>query len=131
MLEELDTAQRRLLAANAHHLNPVVIIGKGGLTEAVMGEINNALIKHELIKIKVAENDRTKRLVLLEQICQSLSCASITNIGKILVVYRRTPEVQNGSLPVAIKRKPVHRKKRIFAMQLPATSFHNHKRKNK
>lgn len=129
MLKELDTTQRRLLAANAHHLNPVVIIGKGGLTEAVMGEINNALIKHELIKIKVAENDRTKRLELLEQICQSLSCASITNIGKILVVYRRTPEVQNDSLPVVIKRKPVNCKKIISAMQPPVTSVH--KRKNK
>lgn len=129
MLEELDTAQRRLLAASAHHLNPVVIIGKGGLTEAVMSEINHALTKHELIKIKAAGDDRAKRLILLEQICQSLSCTSITSIGKILVVYRCKPEVQSDNPLVAVKRKSVNRKKRISLRQSPLTSAS--KRKNK
>ncbi len=129
MLEELDTAQRRLLTASAHHLNPVVIIGKGGLTEAVMSEIDYALNKHELIKIKATEDDRAKRRVLLEQICQSLGCASINNIGKILVVYRRKPEIQNNKPPVAVNRKPVNRKKRVSVTQSPVTSVR--KRKNK
>jgi len=129
MLEELDTAQRRLLAASAHHLNPVVIIGKGGLTEAVMSEINHALTKHELIKIKAAGDDRAKRLVLLEQICQSLGCTSITNIGKILVVYRRKPEVQDDNPLVAVKRKPVNRKKRTSLRQSPVTSVSKRKSK--
>lgn len=129
MLEVLDTAQRRLLTANAHHLNPVVIIGKGGLTEAVMSEIDHALIKHELIKIKATEDDRAKRGVLLEQICQALGCASINNIGKILVVYRRKPEIQDNKPPVTVKHKPINRKKRVFATQSPVTSVR--KRKNK
>ncbi|MDT8364058.1 MAG: ribosome assembly RNA-binding protein YhbY [Nitrosomonas sp.] len=92
-MPELNMARRRLLAASAHHLNPVVMIGKGGLTEAVMSEIDNALTRHELIKIKVMEDDRVKRLILLEQICQALDCAPISRIGKILVVYRRKPEI--------------------------------------
>lgn len=119
---ELDTAQRRLLAANAHHLNPVVIIGKGGLTEAVISEIDRALTSHELIKIKAMEDDRAKRSILLEKICQSLSCTSISNIGKILVVYRRKPEVQDNDLSITVKREPINRKDRTATIKSPATS---------
>lgn len=119
---ELDTAQRRLLAASAHHLNPVVIIGKGGLTEAVISEIDRALTSHELIKIKAMEDDRTKRSILLEKICQSLSCTSISNIGKILVVYRRKPKVQDGDLSITVKREPINRKNRTATIKSPATS---------
>ncbi len=119
---ELNTAQRRLFSASAHHLNPVVIIGKGGLTEAVISEINRALNKHELIKIKVMEDDRTKRSILLEQICQSLSCISISKIGKILVIYRHKPEVQDDTPPITVKRKPINHKNRT-SMTKPLNTF--------
>lgn len=69
---ELDMTLRRQLTASAHHLNPVVTIGKDGLAESVISELDRSLLKHELIKIKVLEGDRDQRTSLLEQICLSL-----------------------------------------------------------
>lgn len=89
---ELDMALRRQLTASAHHLNPVVTIGKDGLAESVISELGRSLLKHELIKIKVLEGDRDQRTSLLEQICLSLNTAPIKQIGKILIIYRINPD---------------------------------------
>lgn len=89
---ELDMVQRRQLAASAHHLNPAVTIGKDGLTENVIGELNRSLLKHELIKIKVLDGDRNQRTALLEQICLALNAAAVSQIGKVLIIYRINPD---------------------------------------
>lgn len=85
---ELNPAQRRFLRAQAHALNPVVLIGDAGLTEAVLKEIGASLKAHELIKIKVASDDRAERDQMLERICQALDAASVQHIGKTLVIYK-------------------------------------------
>lgn len=84
----LTPAQRRFLRAQAHPLHAVVMIGDAGLTEAVMREVELGLKSHELIKIKVAGDDRALRQQWLEQICQTLHAAPVQHIGKTLVVYR-------------------------------------------
>lgn len=89
---ELDMAQRRQLAASAHHLNPTVTIGKDGLTENVIGELDRSLLKHELIKVKVLDGDRDQRASLLEQICLSLNAAPVEQIGRVLIIYRINPD---------------------------------------
>lgn len=84
----LTPAQRRFLRAQAHSLNPVVLIGDAGLTEAVMKEIERSLHSHELIKIKVASGGRELRESMLAEICATLEAAPAQHIGKTLVVYR-------------------------------------------
>ncbi len=84
----LTSNQRRFLRAKAHALNPVVLIGDAGLTEAVMREVELGLKSHELIKIKVAGDDRELRAQWLAKICDELHAASVQHIGKTLVIYR-------------------------------------------
>ncbi|MEO1767925.1 ribosome assembly RNA-binding protein YhbY [Thiobacter aerophilum] len=84
----LTSAQRRFLRARAHGLAPVVLLGAAGLSEAVLREIDANLKAHELIKIKVAGEDRDMRAHLLETICQTLNAQAVQHIGKILVIYR-------------------------------------------
>lgn len=84
----LNPTQRRALRAQAHHLNPVVMIGNSGLSDAVLREIGLALQAHELIKIKVAGDDRKAREALFNQICETLEAAPVQHIGKTLVVYK-------------------------------------------
>ncbi|WP_300088574.1 ribosome assembly RNA-binding protein YhbY [uncultured Nitrosomonas sp.] len=105
---ELDMAQRRQLAANAHHLNPVVMIGKDGLTENVISELDRNLLKHELIKIKVLEGDQEQRTAFLEQICLALNAAPVRHIGKILIIYRFNPDkkIAATTTPTKAKAKP-------------------------
>lgn len=88
----LTVARRRELKAQAHALNPVVMIGKAGLSASVIDELDRAVSSHELIKIKVQIDDRTTREALLEEICQRLNAAPVQHIGKILVIYRPKPQ---------------------------------------
>jgi RNA-binding protein len=88
---ELTPAERRLLKAHAHTLHPVVMIGDKGLTEAVLRAIDENLKSHELIKVKVAGEDRTARDAVLARICEALDASPVQQIGKVLVLYRENP----------------------------------------
>ena len=85
---KLTPAQRSELRAEAHALNPIVIIGEAGLTEPVLKEIDNGLDAHGLIKVRVFGDDREARIAMYETICERLSAAPVQHIGKLLVVYR-------------------------------------------
>lgn len=85
---KLTPAERSALRAEAHGLNPVVMIGEAGLTEAVMKEIASSLDAHGLIKVRVFGDDREARIAIYEQICEELEAAPVQHIGKLLVLYR-------------------------------------------
>ncbi|SMC17073.1 RNA-binding protein [Andreprevotia lacus DSM 23236] len=87
---ELTPDQRRHLKSLAHHLNPVVMIGNNGLTDAVLREIAVNLDAHELIKIRVLGDDRELREQYLQQICTDLGASVVQHIGKLLIIYRAT-----------------------------------------
>lgn len=89
---ELNTAERRALRADAHHLDPVVMVGGDGLTPAVLKETDAALKAHGLIKVRVLGDDRAVREEILAQICDQLNAAPIQHIGKLLVIWRPIPE---------------------------------------
>jgi putative YhbY family RNA-binding protein len=79
------------LRAEAHKLNPVVIIGDKGLTDEVVTEIDRSLKAHELIKVRAATDDRKARSDWMKQICERLEAEPVQEIGKILVIYRENP----------------------------------------
>ena len=66
------------------------MISNKGLSEAVLKEINLNLDAHELIKIKVAGDDRELRAQLLLDICAQTNAVAVHHIGKQLVVYRKS-----------------------------------------
>ena len=84
----LTSQARSALKGAAHSLRPVVLIGDQGLTAAVLKEIDLALSSHELIKVKAASQERDQRNEILEQICQQLGCATVSHLGKTLILYR-------------------------------------------
>ena len=90
---KLTPAERSALRAEAHGLNPVVMIGEAGLTESVMKEIAASLDAHGLIKVRVFGDDREERIAIYEQICEELGAAPVQHIGKLLVLYRPKKEV--------------------------------------
>lgn len=89
---KLTPAERSALRAEAHGLNPVVMIGESGLTESVMKEIAASLDAHGLIKVRVFGDDREARIAMYEQICAELDAAPVQHIGKLLVLYRPKKE---------------------------------------
>ncbi len=84
----LSVAQRTELKARAHSLKPIVIIGHAGLTPAVLDEIERSLKSHDLLKIRVMNDDREARAAMLQEICEILKAGAVQNIGKTLIVYR-------------------------------------------
>ena len=88
---QLTPAERREHRANAHHLDPVVLIGGDGLTAAVQKEIDAALKAHGLIKVRVFNDDRAAREELYQQLADALNAAPIQHIGKLLVLWRPIP----------------------------------------
>ncbi len=84
----LTPQQRKFLKAQAHGLKPVVMIGNAGLTEAVLNETVRSLAAHELIKIRVLNDDREARETWLKEICEQLDCAPVQHIGKLLLIYK-------------------------------------------
>jgi RNA-binding protein len=89
---QLTTAQRKAHRADAHHLDPVVLIGGDGLSPSVKKEIDAALNAHGLIKVRVFSDDRTAREAMFQTIAEELSAAPIQHIGKLLVLWRPIPE---------------------------------------
>ncbi|RYF01535.1 MAG: YhbY family RNA-binding protein [Comamonadaceae bacterium] len=88
---QLTPAERREHRANAHHLDPVVLVGGDGLTAAVQKEINAALNAHGLIKVRVFGDDRAARELMYQQLAAELNAAPIQHIGKLLVLWRPVP----------------------------------------
>lgn len=88
----LSPTERRALRADAHHLDPVVLVGGDGLTDAVVREVDAALTAHGLIKVRVFADERPVREEVLDALTQRLSAAPVQHIGKLLVLWRPVPE---------------------------------------
>lgn len=88
----LDKKTIAYLRAQAHHLNPVVMIGANGLTEAVLKEVEVALTAHELVKIKVHAGERDDRHAIAHAIAEATSSELVQILGKILIFYRERQE---------------------------------------
>lgn len=87
----MNPIEKKKLKAQAHPLNPVVMIGQSGLTPAVLKEINVALDAHELIKVKIRA-ERDERNVIREQICTDTQAELVQSIGQVAIIYRKNPK---------------------------------------
>ena len=87
----LTPAERKEHRAQAHHLDPVVMIGGSGLTDAVIKEVDAALQAHGLIKVRVMSDDRPAREAIWAALCDRLGAAPVQHIGKLLVLWRPVP----------------------------------------
>jgi len=89
---QLTPAQRKEKRGDAHHLDPVVLIGDQGLTDAVTREVDLALKAHGLIKVRMFSDSRPDREAALAKLADELGAAPVQHIGKLLVLWRPIPE---------------------------------------
>ncbi|MEL0629985.1 ribosome assembly RNA-binding protein YhbY [Psychromonas aquatilis] len=94
----LSKKQKQFLKGLAHPLKPVVLLGQNGLTEGVLAEIENALSFHELIKVKVATDDRETKQLIIDAIVRETDSLAIAKIGHIVALYRPS-EAKKIELP--------------------------------
>lgn len=94
----LTGKQKSYLRSEAHHLQPIFQIGKGGLTEPIIKQIEEALEARELIKVSILQNceeDKSEIAARLEE--AGIDVAQV--IGKILVLYKESKEKKRIVLP--------------------------------
>ncbi|WP_427979825.1 ribosome assembly RNA-binding protein YhbY [Agarivorans sp.] len=95
---QLTNKQKQHLKSLAHNLKPVVMLGSNGLTEGILAEIELALAHHELIKVKIATDDREMKQLIADTIVSKVNAVKVQVIGHILVIYRPSEE-QKIELP--------------------------------
>jgi RNA-binding protein len=95
----LSPSQIRYLRGLAHALNPVVQTGNKGVTTAVINEFSIALDHHELIKVKLASDDRMDRAAQITALAQASGAEVVQSIGRVACFYRRNAEQPKLALP--------------------------------
>lgn len=80
--------QKSYLRSKAHHLTPIFQIGKGGLNDAMVQQINEALEKRELIKITLLQNTEETAEEVSYALTGELHCEVIQMIGRVLVLFK-------------------------------------------
>ena len=98
-MNKLKSKQRSFLRSQAHHLEPVVLIGKNGVTDGTIEAVNKALETRELIKIKFREYKDEKNS-LSHQLAESTESHIVGTIGHTVILFRQNPdgEKQNYTL---------------------------------
>ena len=90
----LTGKQRQHLRALAHHLEPVVHVGHDGVTPAVLVQVDEALVAHELIKIRVSADAPSSREESADAIATGARAEIAQIIGRIVVLWRRRSVVK-------------------------------------
>jgi RNA-binding protein len=97
----LTGKQRRYLRSLGHGLEPVVQVGKQGLTEAVLAAIDEAITTHELIKVRVGTECPDDRHDLAERLGPALKGEVAQVLGRTILIYRRHPKEPKIKFPKA------------------------------
>jgi RNA-binding protein len=89
MSTPLTNPQKRYLRGLAHALRPVVLVGAKGVTPGVLAELELALEQHELVKVKVAAEDREARDAAIAAFGEGAQASLVGRVGHVAVLYRR------------------------------------------
>lgn len=91
MANTLTSRERADLKARAHALEPRVQVGGAGVTDQLVAEVDRALTAHELIKVKIATDDRAGRAAMGDEIAARTGASVVHRVGKIVILWRKAP----------------------------------------
>ena len=95
----LTGKQRQFLRGLAHALEPVVRVGRAGASPSVIEETKRSLASHELIKVRIDNDDSAQRKALAEELANACDADVAGTIGKLAILYRRRDEDPEIELP--------------------------------
>lgn len=94
---KLDGHQRRHLRSLAHHLKPLVQVGKAGLSPTVLAAVDEALEAHELIKLRLV-GDKAEKKEMISTLESRLRCAKVGMVGHVATLYREHPDPEERKI---------------------------------
>lgn len=95
----LTSKQRQFLKGLAHPLAPIVRVGRGGVSEAVVEETKKSLEAHELIKVRIETDDSAQRKQFAAELASAVGAEIAGSVGKIVMLYREREEKPSIKLP--------------------------------
>jgi RNA-binding protein len=95
----LTGKQRRSLRALGHALSPVVQVGKEGLTDALCQALDQALLTHELVKVRIGQNATEDRHELAAKLSEQTGAQVAQILGNTVLLYRPHPDEPKLKLP--------------------------------
>ncbi|AVQ33035.1 ribosome assembly RNA-binding protein YhbY [Staphylococcus muscae] len=95
----LTGKQKRFLRSQAHHIDPIFQIGKAGINENMVTQIDETLEKRELIKVHILQNNLDDKNELAETLAHATNSYLVQLIGSIIVLYRESNENKQIELP--------------------------------
>ncbi len=93
----LNSHQRQFLKAQAHSLNPLVLLGNEGLSANVIKEIDSTIEHHELIKIRLNAGEGRKEQA--KEAAEATHCELVDVIGRVAILFRQKKEGSRFILP--------------------------------
>lgn len=95
----LTGKQKRHLRSLAHHLDPIFQVGKGGVNENMITQINEAIEKRELLKVGLLKNSLVETDEAAEEIVAGTKAELVQIIGHTIVLYKESKENKEIELP--------------------------------
>ncbi|MBD8069225.1 ribosome assembly RNA-binding protein YhbY [Bacillus sp. PS06] len=95
----LTGKQKRFLRSKAHHLDPIFQVGKGGVNENMIKQIDDVLEARELIKVSVLQNCEEDRDTVAETLSNGAHAELVQVIGNTIVLYKESRENKQLELP--------------------------------
>lgn len=96
----ITSKQRSYLRSLANNIQPIVQIGKEGIDERVLNQIDEALEARELIKLTVLKNSLLTAREACDEVCEKLMSEPVQVIGNRFVVYRKSKNKPKIELPM-------------------------------
>ncbi len=90
-MREYTSKHRKQLRGLAHSLKPVVLIGKNGITDQLIQSVGEALLAHELIKVKFTDNKEAKK-EMAEAIAERSDALLAGMVGNVAILYKPHPD---------------------------------------
>ena len=95
----LTGKQKRYLRSLAHNIDPIFQIGKAGINDNMISQIDETLENRELIKIHVLQNNFDDKNDLAQTLSQATNSEVVQVIGSMIIIYRESQENKEISLP--------------------------------
>ncbi|MGG1311891.1 MULTISPECIES: ribosome assembly RNA-binding protein YhbY [Cohnella] len=95
----LTGKQKRFLRSEAHHLQPIFQVGKGGVNDHLIRHIEEALEARELIKVNILNNNDDDRYEVAAELAERSGAELVQVIGKTIVLYKESRENKQIELP--------------------------------
>lgn len=95
----LTGKQKRFLRAEAHHLTPIFQVGKGGVNEQMLRQIEEALEARELIKVRILDNCEMDKHEVAEALAKGTNSELVQLIGLTVVLYKESKKHKRIRLP--------------------------------